>query len=150
MDVRMRSPLAALAAALLFALVACRGPLSAGSYAPPAAPAGLSATPQSAPDCAGSGKVRVRPCPVTLTKKHPEVDVFVSGPNVVDSAEQTNKKNHGFCGHVCSVGRDFSDYLEWTISAGTKCGHVVQGFIGYDQGGSTVGIGKLKIVNKDC
>lgn len=138
---------------LLLGLVGCQGSLnSPTSYAPAGAPQGqFSRTGPDADNCGGSGQVRVRPCPVTLTTKHSTVDVTVSGPNVVDSAQKTNSKNHSRCGQVCEVGQfSSSKPLEYVVSAGSKCGSVEIGFYGYNGGGQTVGIGRLEVINKDC
>jgi hypothetical protein len=87
---------------------------------------------------------------VTLTKKHPTIEVVVGGPDVVDSAEKTNSKNRSGCGHVCQVGQSFSSPLDYDVSAGSKCASVEISFYGYDGSGQTVGIARLKVINKDC
>jgi hypothetical protein len=45
---------------------------------------------------------------------------------------------------------EFSNPLEWSVSAGTKCGGVEQEFYLYEGSGGTVGVAKLKIINKAC
>jgi len=104
----------------------------------------------AAEHCDGTGGVKVRPCPVTITKKHSMPEVKVSGPNVVDSAIKTNSKNRSGCGKICGVGQLSSDSLAYYVYAGSKCGSASLAFYGYDQGGSTVGIGNLEVINKDC
>jgi hypothetical protein len=133
-------------------LTGCSGSLNSPALsAPAAAPQKLlSRTQPDAEACGGSGGVKVRPCPVKLTKNQQMVEVTVSGPNVVNSAIKTNSKNRSGCGYICSVGQFTSDSLNYYVSAGTKCGTVGLSFYGYNQSGGTVGIGKLKVVNKDC
>jgi hypothetical protein len=107
----------------------------------------LSRAVPAAGDCGGTGNVKVRPCPVTITKKRSMPVVMVSGPNVSDSAfEETacEKKD------ICSLGQFTSDPLEWYVYPLTKCGSAVIYAYGYDASGGTVGIGKLKVINKDC
>jgi hypothetical protein len=104
----------------------------------------------AAEHCGGSGGVKVRPCPVTITKKRDMPEVKVSGPNVVDSAIKTNSKNRSGCGEICGVGQLSSNSLAYYVSAGSKCGSAALAFYGYDQDGNTVGIGNLEVINKDC
>jgi hypothetical protein len=54
------------------------------------------------------------------------------------------------CGNICFIAQSFSNPLEWSVSAGTKCGSVEQEFYGYEGSGGTVGVAKLKIINKAC
>jgi hypothetical protein len=139
-------------AGLLIALAGCQGPSSLPvASGHPAAQGIFTGRVPDGGACVGTGGVKVRPCPVTLTEQSPQVDVYISGPGVVTSAVKTNKKNLSGCGNVCGVGQDFpSDYLEWLVSAGSKCGKAKIDFYGYNQGGATVGIGHLKVINKDC
>ena len=148
----MRYSQAAIAGSLLLVSIGCQGPLTSTPQYPPASAtrAQLSRTGPESDPCGGSGRVKVRPCPVTLTKKHPTIEVVVGGPDVVDSAEKTNSKNRSGCGHVCEVGQSFSSPLDYDVSAGSKCGTVVISFYGYDGSGHTVGIGRLNVINKDC
>lgn len=148
----MRYSQALIVVVLLLGLVGCQGPLNSPTLsAPAAAPQALaSSVAPEADDCGGSGRVEVRPCPVTLTKKKAAADVRVKGPNVVDSAQNTNSRNHSRCGRVCGVGEFGSNPLEYTVSAGSKCGSALISFTGYDGSGNTVGIGRLKVINKDC
>jgi len=151
----MKYERAAAIGALLLGLAACQGPSnSPGLYGPAAAPQALSSRMAPGGDtCGGSGGVKVRPCPVTLTKKRQTVKVMVSGPGVTDSAVKTNSKNHvhgGRRGEVCEVSPFSSNPLEWAISAGTMCGNGSLAFYGYNSSGGTVGIGRLKVINKDC
>jgi hypothetical protein len=104
----------------------------------------------AAEHCGGTGGVRVRPCPVTITKKHDMPEVKVSGPSVVDSAIKTNSKNRSGCGKICGVGPLSSNSLAYYVYPGSKCGSATLAFYGYDQSGSTVGIGSLEVINKDC
>jgi hypothetical protein len=132
-------------------LAGCGGTVNSPALSAPAAPQELlSRTRPDADACGGSGRVKVRPCPVKLTRNQQMVEVTVSGPNVVNSAIKTNSKNRSGCGYICSVGQFTSDSLNYYVSAGTKCGTVGLSFYGYNQSGGTVGIGKLKVVNKDC
>lgn len=94
--------------------------------------------------------MKVRPCPIVLTKKTQTVDVTVKGPKVVDSAQKTNSKNHSKCGTICEVSQFNSNPLEYSVSAGSKCASVTISFYGYDQNGDVVGIGRLKVTNKGC
>lgn len=152
LEVIMRYSEAIVAGSLFVALIGCQGPLASATQYDPASAAQTqlpTVGPESEP-CGGSGRVKVRPCPVTLTKKHPTVEVMVAGPGVVDSAEKTNSKNRSGCGHICEVGQSFSSPLDYDVSAGSKCGSVAIYFYGYDGGGNTVGVGRLKVVNKAC
>src|SRR5580658_6751982 len=137
---------------LLIGLVSCGAQAnSLAPYAPPSALHGLSlGIRPDGSDCGGSAGVKVRPCPAKLTKKRPTVYVRVSGPNVVNSAIKTNSKNQSGCGDVCEVGQYSSDPLKYDVAAGSKCGTAALSFYGYNQSGGTVGIGKLKVINKDC
>jgi len=137
---------------LLLGLVGCGGPLNeAAFYGGASTPHVLFSTPgPNVIGCGGSGEVRVQPCPVTLTKNRSMVDVAVSGPNVVSSAIKTNQKNQSGCANVCGVGQLNSNPLEYYVYAGTTCGTVTISFYGYNQSGGIVGIGKLKVINKDC
>jgi hypothetical protein len=146
------SALAAVSVLLLIAPVACGpqqaaqagGTLSDGIVPGPGV--FQDAVPQSK-GCSGTGGVKVRPCPVSITKKHTMPEVVVSGPNVTDSAfvETACEKKH-----ICSVGQFISDPLDWYVYPLTKCGTAVIYANGYDPSGGTVGIGNLKVINKDC
>src|SRR5579871_2575851 len=108
---------------LLVAFAGCQGAMNAPAlYGPINAPDSFSTSAKADGDgCGGSGGVTVQPCPVTLTKKHPSVDVMVVGTTVVTSAIKTNKKNRSGCRKVCGVGPMSSNPLEYYILAGTKC-----------------------------
>jgi hypothetical protein len=101
----------------------------------------------NAKGCGGTGRVKVRPCPVTITKTHSMPIVFVSGPNVTDSAfvETACEKKD-----ICSLGQFTSNPLEWYVYPLTKCGSADIYAYGYNAGGGTVGIGYLRVINKDC
>jgi len=135
---------------LLLGLVGCGGPSGALYGYPSSSQGPFSTTGPDNSGCGGTGGVQVRPCPVTLTKTKSTVNVTVSGPKVVDSAIKTNKKNRSGCGSICEVGQSSSNPLEYSVSAGTKCGMVTISFYGYNQSGGTVGIGRLRVINKDC
>ena len=91
--------------------------------------------------------MKIRPCPVTITKTHSMPEVTVSGPNVTDSAfVETACEKKG----ICSVGQLISNPLEWYVYPLTKCGSAEIYAYGYNAGGGTVGIGNLKVINKDC
>jgi hypothetical protein len=130
--------------------VACGGRQVAQSGDLPPGQALFSRAVPNIKSCGGTGGVKVKPCPVTITKKHDMPDVEVSGPNVVDSAIKTNSKNRSGCGKICGVGQFSSDSLEYYVYAGSKCGSAALAFYGYDQGGNTVGTGNLEVINKDC
>lgn len=102
----------------------------------------------NADDCGGTGRVRVKPCPVTLTNKKSQVVVVVSGPKVDDSAVVDTacmKKK------ICGVGQYTSVPVKWWVSGGPKCGSGVIRFYGYDDAtGGTVGIANLKVISKVC
>lgn len=85
-----------------------------------------------------------------LTKKRSEITVTVSGPNVVDSSQRTNKKNRSFCERRCDIIGYSSTPLEWHVAAGTQCGIAGPSFDAYDENGNLVGIADLKVINKDC
>jgi hypothetical protein len=97
--------------------------------------------------CSGTGNVKVKPCPVTITKKHSMPVVTVSGPNVTDSAfvETACEKKD-----ICSLGQFVSNPLKYYVYPLSKCGKAVIYAYGYNPGGGTVGIGKLEVINKDC
>lgn len=144
----MRFARAAAVPALLIALVGCQGPFNSLTVS------GLSAsqnffarTVPDVNDCRGSGRVKVQPCPVTLTTKHQMRVVTVSGPNVTDSAviETACEKKH-----ICTVGQISSKPVDWYVYSATKCGSADIYFYGYNQSGGTVGIGHLEVINKDC
>lgn len=125
-------------------LAAC----SAGT--PSTEPAGqvlFSVTTPNADDCGGTGRVRVRPCPATLTKQKSTIEVTVSGPKVDQAAVVDTACMKKL---ICTVGQVSSGSLSWWIYNGEKCGSGAIDFYGYDASGQTVGIGKLEIINKDC
>ena len=105
---------------------------------------------QADPDqegCSGTGGVKVRPCPVTFTKKRDMAEVTVRGPGVTDSAvieTACQKKN------ICTAGQLSSKPVDWFIYPGGKCGSADIYFYGYNASGATVGIGYLKVINKTC
>jgi hypothetical protein len=144
----LRAPAVATAGVVLASLTAACGggqPLqpqaAASAFSPPAR------TTPDASGCGGTHGVKVRPCPVTITKAKPMPVVTVSGPNVVDSAvlESACEKKD-----ICSLGQFSSNPLEYYVYPLTKCGSAVIYADGYNNGGGTVGIGHLKVINKDC
>lgn len=145
------------ASARLIALLRSAAPLaSCSTAAAPAtvpseqafAPTATRPLSKVAPDegCGGTGGVKVRPCPVILTKRKDTVVVAVSGPKVDDSAfveTGCEKRN------VCTIGQFTSNSLKWFVYAATKCGSAVIYAYGYAVS-QEVGIGHLKVINEDC
>lgn len=146
MDVRSWVLIAG-SALVLTVPVACGGQQAAQPGAMlPGQSSFLRALPE-AKGCGGTGGVKVRPCPVTITKKHSMPEVAVSGPHVTDSAfVETACEKKG----ICSVGQFISNSLDWYVYPLTKCGTATIYADGYSSTGGTVGIGYLKVINKDC
>jgi hypothetical protein len=132
---------------LVMILAACDGQQTPPTGGPSKGEAVFSRALPDAADCSGTGRVKVRPCPVTITKKHSMPVVTVSGPNVTDSAfvETACEKKD-----VCSLGQFLSNPLKYYVYPLTKCGKASIYAYGYNPSGGIVGIGKLEVINKDC
>jgi|HubBroStandDraft_4_1064222.scaffolds.fasta_scaffold00009_103 hypothetical protein len=143
-----RSSILTLAGVLLVIVLAgCDGQQMPQTGNPSNGEAIFSQAKPGAEDCGGTGKVRVRPCPVTITKKHSMPVVTVSGPNVTDSAfVETACTKKG----ICSLGQFLSNPLAYYVYPLAKCGKAAIYAYGYDSGGGTVGTGRLEVINKDC
>jgi hypothetical protein len=134
--------------ALLLSAASLVGCSNSQAVPVPPAQSALPPAQRVAPDagCEGSGGVKVRPCPVTLTKQKSTDIVTVTGPKVDDSAVvETACEKKG----VCTVGQFSSEPVKWYVYAGTKCASAVIYFYGYSAS-KTVGVGHLKVINKDC
>lgn len=112
------------------------------------APAGALITPLK--DCAGTGGVKVKPCPVHLNIHHTDgIVVTVKGPGVVNS--YLGRINGCHNGRLCyNAERYGSSYTKWLITPGQACGTADVEFDAVNASGGEVGYYFLKVANKYC
>lgn len=142
------------AGASLFVLAACSQgapPSQTGAGVVPAAiGAGLPAGATPTTGCSGSHKVKVTPCPITLTKRTKSgIVVAVTGPGVVNS--YLGELNGCFSDKLCyNVEREGSSYTKWRFTSGKYCGGASVTFEGVNASGKVVGKFFLKLSNRYC
>jgi hypothetical protein len=140
--------------ASLSLLAACTGgqPVSQGNLgvAPLAVGAGLPALITPDKDCGGTGGVKVKPCPVRLTRHTKAgIVVTVSGPGVINS--YLGKLNGCFSGKLCyNAEREGSSQVQWRITSGRACGGADVEFDGVNASGGQVGYFFLRVSNRYC
>jgi hypothetical protein len=142
------------AVASLFLLAACTAGQPVSLENPGVAPhtvrAGLPAGITPDKDCGGTGGVKVKPCPIRLTRHTKAgVVVTVSGPGVVNS--YLGKLNGCFNGKLCyNAEREGSSQVRWRITSGRACGGADVEFDGVNASGGQVGYFFLRVSNRYC
>lgn len=95
--------------------------------------------------CGGTNQVRVRPCPVRLTRKTINTGVVVT----VTGTGITAADLVGYC-DVCNAARLGNTWTQFTITSGAYCGTQELEFEARNSTPYAVGYGYLKVKNKYC